>query len=70
MSANNTNMSKIKQVMRMLIQRNGGKRPSKREIGKTVGLYKGTVNEYTRTVLTAYYSGEPVATHSREGILP
>lgn len=50
MSANNTDMSKIKQVMRMLLQRNGGKRPSNREIGRTVGLYKGTVNDYVRRI--------------------
>ncbi len=43
-------MSKIKQVMRMLLQRNGGKRPSNREIERTVGLYKGTVNDYVRRI--------------------
>lgn len=43
-------MSKIKQVMRMLLQRNGGKRPSNREIGRTVDLYKGTVNDYVRRI--------------------
>lgn len=41
MSANNTDMSKIKQVMRMMLQRDDrGKRPSNRKIGNTVGLYK------------------------------
>lgn len=50
MSANNTDMSKIKQVMRMMLQRNGGKHPSNREIGRTVGLYKGTVNDYVRRI--------------------
>ena len=50
MSANNTDMSKIKQVMRMLMQRDGGKKPSNREIGRTVGLYKGTVNDYVRRI--------------------
>lgn len=51
MSAKNTDMSKIKQVMRMLLQRsNGGRHPSNREIGRTVGLYKGTVNDYVRRI--------------------
>ena len=50
MSANNTDMSKIKQVMRMMLQRNGGRHPSNREIGRTVGLYKGTVNDYVRRI--------------------
>lgn len=50
MSAKNTDMSKIKQVMRMMLQRNGGKRPSNREIARTVGLYKGTVNDYVHRI--------------------
>lgn len=51
MSANNTDMSKIKQVMRMMLQTNArGRRPSNREIGRTVGLYKGTVNDYVRRI--------------------
>ena len=52
MSAKNTDMSKIKQVMRMMLQRNGGKRPSNREIARTVGLYKGTVNDYVHRIVS------------------
>ena len=51
MSANNTDMSKIKQVMRMMLQIDErGRRPSNRKIGETVGLYKGTVNDYVRRI--------------------
>lgn len=51
MSANNTDMSKIKQVMRMMLQTNErGKRPSNRKIAETVGLYKGTVNDYVHRI--------------------
>lgn len=51
MSANNTDMSKIKQVMRMMLQRDErGRRPSNRKIGETVGLYKGTVNDYVKRI--------------------
>ena len=50
MSANNTDMSKIKQVIRMMLQRNGGSHPSNKEIGRTVGLYKGMVNDYVRRI--------------------
>lgn len=51
MSANNVDMSKIKQVMRMMLQLDArGKRPSNREIGRVTGLYKGTVNDYVRKI--------------------
>ena len=50
MSAKNIDMSKIKQVMRMMLQRNGGTRPSNLEIGRTLGLYKGTVNDYVHRI--------------------
>lgn len=51
MSANNTDMSKIKQVMRMMLQTDErGRRPSNRKIAATVGLYKGTVNDYVHRI--------------------
>ena len=31
-------------------ERNGGKGPSTREIGRTLGLYKGTVNDYVHRI--------------------
>lgn len=59
MSANNTDMSKIKQVMRMMLQIDErGKRPSNRKIGNTVGLYKGTVNDYVKRIEAASESIE------------
>lgn len=51
MSAKNVDMSKIKQVMNLLLQTVArGKRPSNREIGRITGLYKGTVNDYVRRI--------------------
>ena len=51
MSAKNTDMSKIKQVMRMMLQVDArGRRPSNRKIAETVGLYKGTVNDYVKRI--------------------
>lgn len=51
MSAKNVDMSKIKQVMNLLLQTDArGKRPSNREIGRITGLYKGTVNDYVRRI--------------------
>lgn len=51
MSAKNIDMSKIKQVMRMMLQVDSrGKRPSNRKIAETVGLYKGTVNDYVKRI--------------------
>lgn len=51
MSAKNIDMSKIKQVMRMMLQVNArGRHPSNRKIAETVGLYKGTVNDYVKRI--------------------
>lgn len=51
MAANNVDMGKIKQVMRMLLDTDcRGKHPSNREIGRVTGLYKGTVNDYVKRI--------------------
>lgn len=44
-------MSKIKQVMRMLLEVDDrGRRPSNRKIAERTGLYKGTVNDYVKRI--------------------
>ena len=50
MSANNIDMSKIKQVMRLMLERGDKKQPSNRCIGEMLGIYKGTVNDYVNRI--------------------